>query len=324
MRDIYLDEKVELLKKADIFSSLKDDELEIISNYSNIYRFEKGEMIFQDDITANELFIIRKGDVLIYRNQMDGKRLILAHYIEGETFGELDLFTNLERNFEAKAENETEILIFPMIGIDFQYLISKHPQIFAQILHKFMIMIANRIRNVNKLVSERAPWVEELKKQLYKDKLTGLYNNTYLDEEFPKSIGDFGKSLSFLYIKPDNFKDINDCFGHEVGDVALKFLADSIKANIGNYIVARYRGNESSAILPGISKAEAYKIADKLRDAICNLNIKEITNGSDFYIKVSVGIVEYPNDVSNPKDILKSAYDKMMIARESGGNKVVM
>ncbi|HOE99853.1 MAG TPA: cyclic nucleotide-binding domain-containing protein, partial [Spirochaetota bacterium] len=139
-----MDEKVELLKKADIFSSLKDDELEIISNYSNIYRFEKGEMIFQDDITANELFIIRKGDVLIYRNQMDGKRLILAHYIEGETFGELDLFTNLERNFEAKAENETEILIFPMIGIDFQYLISKHPQIFAQILHKFMIMIANR------------------------------------------------------------------------------------------------------------------------------------------------------------------------------------
>jgi len=82
MRDIHLDEKVELLKKADIFSSLKDDELEIISNYSNIYRFEKGEMIFQDDITANELFIIRKGDVLIYRNQMDGKRLILAHYIE--------------------------------------------------------------------------------------------------------------------------------------------------------------------------------------------------------------------------------------------------
>lgn len=313
--------KLNLLKKCIIFSDLSKKKLEIIANYSNIYRFNKNENIYEK-ITGS-LCIVQKGNILIER-EIEDKKIILAHYIENETFGELDLFLKKEDNLKAIVETDSEILVFPDKNIDFHDLISKYPKIFANVLHKYMILIANRIRNNNKLISEKTPWIEELKNQLYKDKLTGLYNNIYLEEEFPKIINELGEYISFLYIKPDNFKDINDKFGHEAGDKALQFLAEIIKSTFKNYIVGRYRGNETCVVLPKISKENVYNIANKLKEKIKNSNIKRITNGIDFFITVSIGISFYPEEIKEPKDLIIKSYNKMMIARNSGGDKVIL
>ncbi len=315
------DIKLELLKNSVIFSELNNKDLEVIEKYSNIYHFKKDENIYEQ--ISGRLFIIKKGNIIIEREEQD-KKIALAHYIKNETFGELDLFLKKEDNLKAIAETESEILIFPDKNINFHNLISQYPEIFANVLHKYMILIANRIRNNNKLISEKTPWIEELKNQLYKDKLTGLYNNTYLEEELPRIINEIGDKINFLYIKPDNFKDINDNFGHEAGDNALKFLAQTIKENLKNFIVGRYRGNETCAILPEISKEDAYNIAEQLRLKIKNSNIKKITNGVDFFITVSIGIVRYPEEIKDPKMLIKSSYDKMMIGRNSGGDKIII
>ncbi len=316
--DKEIKDRLELLKKSPIFSDLKDEDLEVISTYSKVYHFEKGEDIYKK--VNGRLFIVKRGNIIIEREK-DNKRLALAHYIDNETFGELDLFLQKEENLAAIAESESDILVFPDIDIDFHNLISQYPAIFANVLHKYMILIATRIRNNNKLISEKTPWIEELKNQLYRDKLTGLYNNIYLEEEFPRIIHEFGERIAFLYIKPDNFKDINDKFGHEAGDNALKFLADMIKMNLNKFIIARYRGNESCAILPEVKKEDAYSIAVKLKDNVKNTNIKKIT-GTDFFITLSIGIVMFPDEVKNPKDLINISYDKMMIARNSGGDRI--
>lgn len=317
----YNKDKFELLRKSVIFSNLKDEEIKVISKYSNIYNFKKDSDIYKE--ITGRLFIVKSGNIIIEREN-DNKKLTLAHYIENETFGELDLFIKTEENLMAIGETDSEILVFPDKDIEFHDLIIKYPSIFANVLHRYMILIATRIRNNNKLISEKTPWIEELKNQLYKDKLTNLNNNIYLDEEFPRVINELGKHITFLYIKPDNFKDINDNFGHEAGDNALKFLADMIKKEIPNFIIARYRGNECCAILSEVKKDEALKIANRLKDNVKNTNIKRVTNNKDFFITLSIGIASYPDEINKPEQLIKVSYDKMMIARNSGGDKIII
>ena len=65
-----------------------------------------------------------------------------------------------------------------------------------------------------------------MKNQVMKDALTGLFNRTFLEENFPSILESYGKPVSMVMIKPDRFKDINDNFGHDTGDKVLRYMAE--------------------------------------------------------------------------------------------------
>jgi diguanylate cyclase (GGDEF)-like protein len=199
-----------------------------------------------------------------------------------------------------------------------------HPEVSANILHKLLIIIAGRIRSTNKLVSEKTPWVEDLRTQLLNDKLTGLYNRTFLDDDLALLLPKFESKSSALIIKPDNFKIINDSFGHEAGDKSLIIIAETIKKCIcNNDIAARYKGDEFAVILPDKDSDTAYETSELLLHKINNIDISEITEKNDIKISASIGIAVFPDESGNNKDLLKLAYDKMLKARNSGGNRII-
>ncbi|MFH0975745.1 MAG: GGDEF domain-containing protein [Spirochaetota bacterium] len=317
-------EKIQLLRNASLFSKLREAELEIVAAYSEYYTFNQGQTIFSEGSNAEVLYIIKDGEVLISKEKKNLGVIDLARYISNESFGEMSLLTNKSRTAKAVAEKDTTVLIFPMEGVKFKDVLEKHPEISARILHKFLAIIAGRIRNTNRLISERTPWIRDLRRQLYSDKLTGLYNRTFIEEDFAAFLPQYGEYTSLIMIKPDNFKDINDNFGHDVGDKVLRLLAIFLQSILREEDMGvRYRGDEFAAILPNTSTEEAIEIADDIRSTIMEMDIGNATNGELNKITVSIGLSTYPFHASDNIMLADRAHEKMFEAREKGGNRVI-
>ncbi len=316
-----MNDKVKLLSGVNIFSRLDEKELQIIAQYSQFSDYQKGEIIFSEGSDVNEFYLVKDGEVLITQLTADDKERDIARFINGESFGEMDLFENAKRTATAKAERDSTLLLFPMKGNSLTDIMQDNPDIFARILKELLSIIAGRIRNTNKLVSERTQWVEGLRKQMINDKLTGLYNRTFLEEDLGTQLPRYGKYTSLLTIKPDNFKHINDTFGHDAGDKVLRLLADTIRAALRNDDIAiRYRGDEYAAVLPDTETEEAGTIAEELKSAIANIETREITDNQSIHLTASIGVATYPVHAEDHLTLIEAAHAKMWDARNSGGN----
>jgi diguanylate cyclase (GGDEF)-like protein len=318
-------EKIALLKKAELFSKLQHQELEIIAKYSEMKKFADGRDIFSAGDAGDVLYIIKKGEVRIITHTEAGEQREIAHFIKGECFGELDFFENAPRTADAVAETDTELLCFPAPGKSFTDILSEYPSICARILHKLITLVAGRIRYTNKLVSEKTSWIEDLRKQVLYDKLTGLYNRAYLDEDLKSQLSGFGDKTSLLVIKPDNFKEINDRFGHAAGDKVLRVLADMVKVKLSTAdIGVRLRGDEFAIVLPGKNSASARNLADDLHNSIQSYNIQEYIGDDDFQLTASIGIAVYPDHARDAKELEETAFSAMWQARTAGGNSILL
>jgi diguanylate cyclase (GGDEF)-like protein len=210
-----------------------------------------------------------------------------------------------------------------MKGASFRDILERYPHLFAGVLHKLLAMIASRIRSTNRLISERAPWVEGLRAQLLMDPLTGLYNRTYLDDEFLSLLNEAEGKTSFVMIKPDDFKAINDRCGHETGDRVLKLMAKTLLDTVpeGGGAV-RYRGDEFAAFITGCDDGEAMSFAREVKKRLGGLDIADMTDGRVEKLTFSLGLVTYPPVDSG--SLITEAVERMFEARNSGGDKISM
>ena len=316
------EEKVELLRKVDIFSQLPEYELDIIAKYSEFIRLKKGQPIFSQGSPANELFVVESGRVGIISFDNDDARI--AQIAANESFGEFDFLGRNNRSAAAFAEEDTQLLKFPDIKYTPDELFHEHPVIFARLLYRLLGVVSERIWSVNKMLYDKTHWLQDLRKQLLCDKMTGLYNQIFLKEDFVNLLPAIGKNAALLMIKPDNFKDINDGYGHEAGDQVLNLLAIFLQSELQeNDIGVRFRGDEYAAILIDTDREKAVERAEELSSTFCNIDITGITGKSDIKITVSIGIAMYPDDTESSADLVKIAHEKMMAARGQGGDIII-
>ncbi|MDQ7043331.1 MAG: GGDEF domain-containing protein [Sulfurimonas sp.] len=169
----------------------------------------------------------------------------------------------------------------------------------------------------------------ELKEQANRDYLTNLYNRRYFNEvaqDFIKVAKRANKTMSLIIIDIDNFKNINDKYGHSAGDYVLKQLASLLEDNTRDSdIVARFGGEEFVILLPYTNKVGAFKIAEELRISIANQDFK--INNNDNYIKVtiSLGIDSMDNyEDTEISDVLNRADRALYQAKENGKNQTIV
>lgn len=321
--DKEMEDKINLLRNVRLFSQLNEEELKIIACYCEYKNFEDEQVIFEEGTFGESLYIVKAGEVRIVKRLESGKVQDIARFIPGELFGELDLFEESPRTATAIAEKDATLLTFPSGDQDFEEILDDHPNIFANLLHILLVTIAGRIRSTNNLLSEKTQWVDDLRKQMLYDKLTGLYNRTFLKEDFPLQLPGYGKNTTILVLKPDNFKHINDTYGHAAGDKVLQLMAETIKNGIRTEdIVVRFRGDEFVVVLPDTSMDRGKKIAEVLNDSLYTLDITPFVDGSDFRTSWSIGVATYPIHGDDHVEIIKVTFNIMLERRESGGNGV--
>ena len=315
--------KTALLKRAALFSRLSADELTLIARYSSYRRFQPGQVVFSQGSHREELYLVKEGSVSIRRRGDDELEQEIARFVDGEVFGEMDLLDTAPRTASAIAEGAATLLLFPN-GIEFAQLLEKHPEAFAHILRKLLGEIARRIRAIDKLISEKTPWIEDLKRQLHRDRLTGLFNRAFLEEELPRIVASHPRT-SLVVMKPDNFKAINDTFGHEAGDKTLMQLAEAVKSRLGDGdIGARYRGDEYCVVLPGRSAREAVPAAEALRAAMRAIDVRKITGSDAISLTGSVGVSSHPAPAADAKTLVARAFERMWEARNAGGDRILV
>lgn len=166
----------------------------------------------------------------------------------------------------------------------------------------------------------------KLKEQLNLDYLTQVYNRQYMDFIFHTMLEEsnlFGTKYGLLFIDIDLFKNVNDSYGHVIGDQVLALVAKTIQRNIRSEdVLGRYGGEEFVVVLKNIDKKEMYTIAEKLRILVSK---SSFTDENDRVISVTISIGGTIFDSAETIDELIKRSDKLMYeAKSSGRNKVII
>jgi two-component system cell cycle response regulator len=158
------------------------------------------------------------------------------------------------------------------------------------------------------------------------DSLTGLHNRRYMEGHLRTLVSEAvrtGRHLSMLVADIDHFKQVNDTYGHDVGDAVLKEFSMRIRRNTrGIDLACRLGGEEFVIIMPDTDLTHAYQVGERLRACVASDEFK-IADGQNIRVTASVGIgtLETPDD--SPETLFKRADCALYIAKRRGRNRVV-
>jgi len=159
------------------------------------------------------------------------------------------------------------------------------------------------------------------------DPLTGAYNRRYLYEVGQKEIEKiqrYGRKFSLVFMDIDDFKAINDQYGHLSGDTVLKTLAQKLQVFIrkSDYVF-RFGGEEFLIILHRADSKKALKIAERIRQEVAKEPIKTY-DGKTIFITLSIGIATVNETIKDIHELINKADLAMYKAKQSGKNKVCL
>ena len=159
------------------------------------------------------------------------------------------------------------------------------------------------------------------------DTLTGLGNRKMFDCMLREAASGATKqceSLSLLLIDVDYFKKFNDEFGHQIGDQVLRVVAVTLGENIkGQDTAVRYGGEEFAIVLPRTAGCDARKLAENIRQRICELRLVVRKTGKDLgRVTVSIGVAEFI-PVEPLSEFVQRADQALYVAKQTGRNRVI-
>ena len=184
----------------------------------------------------------------------------------------------------------------------------------------------NRVMKERKLIDERNKMIKELKQLTIEDSLTGLYNSRHFFKQLDIEINRAERYLhpiSLMFIDIDNFKGINDTYGHLLGDKILSLIAKKIKKCLrSNDTAFRFAGDEFTVILPETNSPEAKFVADRILSNFADESIV-ISDEEMSTITLSIGIVEYQM-YEGTQQFVHRADLKMYEAKQQKGNSLII
>jgi diguanylate cyclase (GGDEF)-like protein len=195
------------------------------------------------------------------------------------------------------------------------------------IRHLHMHEEVNQVRRTAEELAARSQILED---QVHKDSLTGLYNRSHFDAVLHKEFMHATEqdwSLSVAFIDLDNFKQVNDSFGHKVGDEILKSVADVMRSHTRQSdLLARYGGEEFVAILPGTNATGACKLFERIIAAVRCLDHTDLAN-QPLFVTLSIGVATHMDGgqyFDTASELLRAADDAMYAAKNAGRNRLVV
>lgn len=166
---------------------------------------------------------------------------------------------------------------------------------------------------------------DQLLVQATHDRLTGLYNRTFLDEALPRELAlaqRQGYSIGAVIGDIDHFKSINDRFGHQAGDEVLRAVSALLRRHARRTdIFCRYGGEEFLLVMPGMSTDTSYARAEILRTSIAATTIS--FGGADIRVTASFGVAAFPAEAQTDNELIAAADKALYAAKKGGRNKVL-
>jgi diguanylate cyclase (GGDEF)-like protein len=166
--------------------------------------------------------------------------------------------------------------------------------------------------------------VARLTRQVQTDSLTNLANRRALTERLDSELArahENGTSVSFVIADIDNFKAVNDGYGHQTGDHIIRGVAQALAATVRELdLAARYGGEEFAVVLPGARLADARRSAERMRRAVREIEVPG-PNGETARVTMSFGVAEFPTYAG--AEALVAAADAALYQAKRGGKDQV-
>lgn len=164
---------------------------------------------------------------------------------------------------------------------------------------------------------------QAVKEQAVTDGLTGLYNRRYFEEFIRKEAirsNRQNQKFTVIGLDLDHLKQINDVYGHNYGDMAIKAIADVLKNNARSIdVAARMGGEEFNIILPGVDSAGGCVAAERIRKAIESVELEKIE-----HITASLGVSTYLEHTDDLDELLELTDQAMYESKRNGRNRVTL
>jgi diguanylate cyclase (GGDEF)-like protein/PAS domain S-box-containing protein len=187
--------------------------------------------------------------------------------------------------------------------------------------------LARNVADTTALTLANLNMREALRQQAIRDPLTGLFNRRYLEETLDREVQRAKRNhqlMGIIMIDIDYFKTINDTYGHDAGDAALRELGGFLLTQVRREDIAcRFGGEEFVLILPGATLLTTRTRAELLQDGLRQLRIQH--NGQQLEgITLSLGVAMYPDHGTTGMAVVHSADVALYRAKQAGRNRVVV
>jgi diguanylate cyclase (GGDEF)-like protein len=165
-----------------------------------------------------------------------------------------------------------------------------------------------------------------LEKMVSIDRLTQVHNRNYYEMQVPLEIERANRnkmSLAFLIIDIDDFKKVNDGYGHDVGDRVLHLVAQTVRKSLRKIdLLFRYGGEEFVVLLPGTNFDSARRTAERIRGIVARAE-HALEDGRRVKVTITIGGCIYPAHAQNENQLLRMADKALYAAKEEGKNRVI-
>jgi diguanylate cyclase (GGDEF)-like protein len=181
------------------------------------------------------------------------------------------------------------------------------------------VEVAATNHELQKLLHEQERLQTELAYRARHDPLTGLANRTMFQERLDQAFRMSERGVAVLWIDLDHFKEVNDIFGHEVGDEMLIAVADRLRDVVRDTDdIARMGGDEFAVVLPNVVESEAQMVGERVLAALTDREAFRLQVGA------SVGVGWQRNATGDGRVLIRRADQAMYRAKAAGGSMAVM
>lgn len=173
--------------------------------------------------------------------------------------------------------------------------------------------------------------LDQLRELSYIDTLTNVFNRRYFNHRLTEEVARasrFERALSLAICDLDRFKCLNDTYGHQAGDVVLRYLAQTLRRSVRAIdLVSRLGGDEFAVLMPDTDAEECAVLAERLRQAVSSGGFTlggRDSNARAIDLRLSVGVAVFPRHAERPERLLWCADMALLEAKREGGNKFVL
>jgi len=195
-----------------------------------------------------------------------------------------------------------------------------------KILKEENLKFRKKIEEENKKVQKLQEKLEIVETEANTDYLTGLYNRRAFMNILNNLFNDFkelNNKFSVILLDIDDFKKINDTYGHDVGDEVIKDIADVLRKYLRpEDIPARIGGEEFAVLITNADRDVAISVAERLRNVMENRHLF-IDENTIIDYTASFGVASMDKDIDSPSELLKVADNNLYRAKKEGKNRVV-
>lgn len=282
---------------------------------SRILHLETGEVLIEAGRTSGELYLLLEGTLGVHLG--GAQEPALLHVEAGETTGELSLIDGKPGSAHVIAATPCRIL-----ALD-EEIVWLLVNTFHAVSTNLLFTLARRLRHGNALICEDRQQLRRYRFQATVDGLTELFNRHWLDLMLPRQVERSRRShepLCLVMLDIDHFKQVNDEFGHPVGDEVIRQVARGLRGHVRALdLPARYGGEEFVLICPDTTADAARALAERLRRAIADNPVS--AGPHRLSITVSCGIAELQGGES-AESLVRRTDDALYRAKRSGRNRV--